>query len=143
MGLSQTHSCCERKLPSIPDPHSARVIRYPSSQEAAELAEALPGNTHLTELYASGHELDSASVQAIAAAVGSNQTLRTLCLGNSSFGDEGTAQLAEVPFFLTGLGIASRRRFFPLCRVTACYMLYEGRARRRGDRTSSPQSFFC
>ncbi len=69
-------------------------------QEAAHLAEALRGNTHLTELYASGHELDQASVRAIAAAVGANQTLRTLCLGNSGFGDEGTTSLAE--------GIASR-----------------------------------
>jgi len=64
-------------------------------QEAAQLAQALRANTHLTELYASGHELDQASVSAIASAVGANQTLRTLCLGNSTFGEEGTTELAQ------------------------------------------------
>jgi len=83
-------------LDVMPTPLCRSRNRFPSPQAAAELAEALQRNTHLTELYASGHELDPASVRAIAAAVGANQTLRTLCLGNAGFGDEGTASLAEV-----------------------------------------------
>ena len=64
-------------------------------QEAAELAKALEGNTHLTELYASGHELNAEAVKLLAAAVAKNQTLRVLCIGNASFGDSGTAALVE------------------------------------------------
>ena len=62
-------------------------------QEATELAKALEGNSHLTELYASGHELDAEAVKLLAVAVAKNQTLRVLCIGNASFGDSGTVAL--------------------------------------------------
>lgn len=55
----------------------------------------MAANTHLVELYASGHELEPAALTAIADAIGKSRTLRTVCIGNSSFGDDGTALLAE------------------------------------------------
>lgn len=52
-------------------------------------------NTNLTELYASGHELDDSSITAISRALAKNKTLRILCIGNSQFGDLGVRLLLE------------------------------------------------
>ncbi len=64
-------------------------------QEALELADALRTNTHLSELYASGHDLSIASIRAISGAVGASPSIHVVCLGNSNLGDEGTQALAE------------------------------------------------
>ena len=64
-------------------------------QEALNLAKALKDNTHLTELYASGHDLSTAAIRAISDAVGESPSIQVVCLGNSTLGDDGTTALAE------------------------------------------------
>eukprot|EP00959_Pyramimonas_sp_CCMP1952_P263173 5503373-Pyramimonas_sp.AAC.1 len=39
------------------------------------------------ELYASGHDLDEAAVQAVSDMLCANSSLRTLCIGSQDFGD--------------------------------------------------------
>ena len=63
-------------------------------QDAVRLAKSICSNTSLTELYASGHELDTEAVQQFADMLAKNHTIKVLCLGNASFGDASTAILA-------------------------------------------------
>lgn len=56
--------------------------------EAAAFSAALSGNTSLTELLASGHPLEVAGAAAFGEALSRNTTLRSLCVGDSDFGDE-------------------------------------------------------
>ena len=60
-----------------------------------ELCNALEGNTTLTELSAGSHSLSAEDAEAFAGVLRSKSALKSLCLGNSSFGDDGLAVLAE------------------------------------------------
>ena len=64
-------------------------------QEAKALAEALETNTHLTELYASGHDLENESIGLIGKAIAKNTTLRILCIGSSRLGNSGVKSLLK------------------------------------------------
>ena len=62
--------------------------------EAAAVSAALRTNTHLLELYASGHAMDAATAATLAEALAENTTLQSLCVGDDAFGDAGLAALA-------------------------------------------------
>ena len=62
--------------------------------EAAAVSAALRTNTHLLELYASGHAMDAATAATLAEALTENTTLQSLCVGDDAFGDAGLAALA-------------------------------------------------
>lgn len=62
--------------------------------EAAAVSAALRTNTHLLELYASGHAMDAATAATLAEALAQNTTLQSLCVGDDAFGDAGLAALA-------------------------------------------------
>ena len=62
--------------------------------EAAAVANALKTNTHLLELYASGHAMDAQTAGTFADALATNATLRSLCVGDDAFGDDGVRALA-------------------------------------------------
>jgi Ran GTPase-activating protein (RanGAP) involved in mRNA processing and transport len=64
------------------------------SDEAAAVCAALRSNTHLLELYASGHAMDAATAATLADALSVNKSLRSLCVGDDAFGDAGLAALA-------------------------------------------------
>ena len=64
------------------------------SDEAAAVCDALHTNTHLLELYASGHAMDAATAAKLTKALAANTTLQSLCVGDDCFGDEGLAALA-------------------------------------------------
>lgn len=82
-------------------------------QEVLELCNALEGNTTLAELSAGSHSISAQDAKAFAGVLRSNSALKSLCLGNSSFGDDGIAALAE--------GLAGERSslrlddVYPLC----------------------------
>ena len=56
---------------------------------------ALEGNTTLHELTACHHPLSVDDARCFAAALRSNNSLRSLSIGDASFGDEAIAALAE------------------------------------------------
>ena len=62
--------------------------------EASEVCAALRTNTHLAELYASGHPMDASTAALFADMLATNATLRSLCVGDDAFGDAGLAALA-------------------------------------------------
>ena len=62
--------------------------------EASEVCAALRTNTHLAELYASGHPMDASTAACFADMLATNATLRSLCVGDDAFGDAGLAALA-------------------------------------------------
>jgi Ran GTPase-activating protein (RanGAP) involved in mRNA processing and transport len=64
------------------------------ADEAAAVFEALRTNTHLVELYASGHFMDAVTAGLLAEALAVNTTLQSLCVGDECFGDAGVAALA-------------------------------------------------
>ena len=64
-------------------------------EEAAEVCEALKSNSHLRELYASGHKMDAATAGLFADMLAVNTSLRSLCIGDPEFGDEGLAALTR------------------------------------------------
>ncbi len=52
-------------------------------------------NTHLQELYASGHALAPQTASLLADMLASSPRLTSLCVGDASLGDEGVAALAR------------------------------------------------
>lgn len=58
------------------------------SSDAVAFASALSDNTSLAELLASGHPLEVAGATAFGEALSKNSTLRSLCVGDNTFGDE-------------------------------------------------------
>lgn len=64
------------------------------SQEAVSLCTALRGNSQLTELYASNHEMSAQTAAVVSDLLASTSTLKMLCLGDAAFGDAGLAALA-------------------------------------------------
>ena len=63
------------------------------SSEAAEVCDALKANTHLLELYASGHAMDAATAGLFADMLAVNTALKSLCVGDPDFGDAGLKAL--------------------------------------------------
>ncbi len=59
------------------------------------LCESLACNTALTELNAGGHAVSPASAELFSDLLCKNTSLTSLCLGNSSFGDDGVCSLAR------------------------------------------------
>ncbi len=65
------------------------------TQEVESFTAALAGNSTLQELTACHHPLSVNDAHCFAAALRNNGTLRSLSVGDSSFGDEAIAALAE------------------------------------------------
>ncbi|PNH12768.1 Protein NLRC3 [Tetrabaena socialis] len=65
-------------------------------EDVVQLCSALGRNTHLTELYASSHKLSAKSAAVLADVLAAQGgSLRSLCVGDSSFGDEGVQELSR------------------------------------------------
>lgn len=58
------------------------------TSDAVAFSAALSDNTSLSELLASGHPLEVAGATALGEAMSRNSTLRSLCVGDNTFGDE-------------------------------------------------------
>lgn len=56
--------------------------------DAVAFSAAVSDNTSLAELLASGHPLEIAGATAFGEALSRNSTLRSLCVGDNTFGDE-------------------------------------------------------
>ncbi len=61
----------------------------------ASLVSALIGNSHLTELYASGHDLDPETLESFADLLGSPTNVERVSLGSSTLGDSGLVVLCR------------------------------------------------
>lgn len=105
------------------NPPSPRTSWLPAPQEVQELCSALVSNTTLKELSAGSHSISAQDAEAFANVLRRNSALKALCLGNSSFGDEGVAALAE--------GLAGEPFGYPVnflrasvaCKLCACMPL--------------------
>lgn len=85
------------------------------SQEAVSLCTALRGNSQLTELYASNHEMNAQTAAVVSDLLAATSTLKMLCLGDAAFGDAGLAALApglQANQSLTRLDLESKVRGF-------------------------------
>lgn len=66
-----------------------------SEEDAVKLAQAISSNSWLEELYLSGHQLGDKGLQAFADCLKRNRSLRHICIGNDTFGDEGVKVISQ------------------------------------------------
>lgn len=93
------------------------------SQEAVSLCAALKGNIHLTELYASNHEMSAQTAAVVSDLLATTSTLKMLCLGDAAFGDAGLVALApglQANQSLTRLDLEGKVNGFLLCFPRLC-----------------------
>ncbi|KAK9809979.1 hypothetical protein WJX72_002913 [[Myrmecia] bisecta] len=96
-GVSDWVGKLKRNDPSFTSLHVFQFRSF-GPQEQQEICAALQGNTTLTELYCSGHDMSTETAQIFGKMLQSNSSLTSLCVGNASFGDQGVAAL------IAGLG---------------------------------------
>lgn len=86
-GIADLVERVRRSDPSLTSLCLLRGRRF-NDDDAAQLCEALAGNTVLLELSIASHLVSPAAAAAFAHMLAANSALRSLDLGNSKFGDE-------------------------------------------------------
>lgn len=70
------------------------ILSKPSQRELIDRFTTFRSNTRLQEFYSSGHELERDTLNILAEALGDhNRSIRSLCVGDSSFGNDGVSVL--------------------------------------------------
>lgn len=108
-GKNSSARSCDALLKRVEnnDPTFKDIIILPlktfGSKELKRLAKALPNNTHLVSIQASGHAIDDvvaleqlgATLMVPSSSSSSSSSLAELAIGDSSMGDEGVAALCR------------------------------------------------
>ena len=79
----------------------------------------MASNTHLTQLYASSHPLAPHTAALLADMLAASTNLQSLCVGDSSLGDDGVVALAHgiASSSLTHLDLSGKVSRTPACRL--------------------------
>jgi hypothetical protein len=96
-GATGLDDLCQRLASNDAKLASLTVLKHRKfdAVEVRKLCKALVGNTVLRELYASNHSVSPEVAAEIGEMLASNATLTSICIGDSSLGDEGVAALSK------------------------------------------------